>query len=97
MSNVHPEHRKLGLRPYRVPYKFYSQRFDYGKGYEPNVIVELSESNLRRKARSYWVHRNVRLRGATGRRMRELLKEQGLKIPVLDAVFVTDLTRRIIH
>ncbi|MDA1314495.1 MAG: PIG-L family deacetylase [Acidobacteria bacterium] len=85
-ANVHPEHRKLGLRPYRVPNKFYSQRFDYGKGYEPNVIVELSESNVRRKARSYWVHRNVRLSGSTGRRMRALLKEQGLEIPELEGL-----------
>jgi LmbE family N-acetylglucosaminyl deacetylase len=85
-ANVHPEHGKLGLRPYRVPYKFYSQRFDYGKGYEPNVIVELSESNVRRKARSFWVHRNVRLSGSTGRRMRALLKEQGLEIPELEGL-----------
>jgi len=85
-ANVHPEHRKLGLKPHRVPYKFYSQRFDYGKGYEPNVVVELSESNIRRKARSFWVHRNVRLRGSTGRRMRQLLKDQGLAIPELDGL-----------
>jgi len=85
-GNVHPEHRKLGLKPYRVPHKFYSQRFDYGKGYEPNVVVELSESNIRRKARSFWVHRNVRLRGSTGRRMRQLLKDQGLEIPELEGL-----------
>ena len=28
-ANVHPEHRRLGVQPHRVPYKFYTQRFDY--------------------------------------------------------------------
>ncbi len=83
-ANVHPEHRRLGVQPHRVPYKFYTQRFDYGKGYEPNAVVELNESNVRRKARSYWLHRNVRLRGATGRRLRQLLKDQALEIPELE-------------
>lgn len=82
-ANVHPEHRRLGFQPHRAPYKFYTQRFDYGKGYEPNAVIELNESNVRRKARSYWLHRNVRLRGSTGRRLRQLLKDRGLEIPEL--------------
>ncbi len=86
LANVHPEHRKLGLEPHRVPYKFYSQRFDYGKGYEPNVLVELDESNVSRKARAYWLHRNVRLRGAAGRSVRNQLREEGLMVPELDGL-----------
>ncbi len=86
LGNVHPEHLKLGLEPHRVPFKFYSQRFDYGKGYEPNAAVALDESNVERKARSYWLHRNVRLSAGGGRSMRARLTEQGLTVPDLDGL-----------
>ncbi len=85
-ANAHPEHLALDLRPHRVPYAYYSQRSDYGKGYEPNIAVELTESQVARKARSYWLHRNVRLRPAMARRIREALDERGLKIPELDGL-----------
>jgi LmbE family N-acetylglucosaminyl deacetylase len=86
LANILPEHGKLELRPHRVPFKFYTQRFDYGKGYEPNVAVELDESNVQRRARSYWVHRNVRLSAGAARRMRALLKEEGLELPELEGL-----------
>ena len=85
-ENVHSEHFSLDLAPHRVPNLYYSQRNDYGKGYQPNVAVELDESQLKRKARSYWLHRNVRLRPAMARQVRSALDESGQKIPELEGL-----------
>jgi LmbE family N-acetylglucosaminyl deacetylase len=94
-ANVYPEHAKLGLRPFRVPYRYYSQRSDYGKGYEPNIAIELNESQVARKAKSFWLHRNVRLRPETGRSIRRALDERGLKIPELEGLSDEQATQKL--
>ena len=82
-ANAHPEHVEAGVTPWRVPHAYFSQRSDYGKGYEPNVAIELNAAQVARKARAYWLHRNVRLRPSTGRSIRAALDAQGLEIPEL--------------
>ena len=84
-ANVRPDYLKTGLRPHRVPYKYYSQRGDYGKGYEPNVAIELTEKEVARKARSYRLHK-IRVSAGAGKAMRALLASQGLAIPELEGL-----------
>ncbi|MCW5983386.1 MAG: PIG-L family deacetylase [Bryobacteraceae bacterium] len=85
-SNCLPEHAAMGLKPHRVPYLYYSQRSDYGRGHRPNVAIELTEDQVRRKARAYWLHRNVRVNPGAARRVRQELDARGLKIPDLDGL-----------
>ena len=84
-ANVRPDHEKLGLKPHHVPFKYYSHRSDYGRGYHPNIFVELSEDDVARKALSYRLHK-IRVSAGAGRRTRELLDARGLKIPDLEGL-----------
>jgi len=94
-ANVHPEHAEAGAPPWRVPHAYFSQRSDYGKGYEPNVAIELNEEQVARKARAYWLHRNVRLNPATARSIRAALDEQGMEIPELRGLDDTKATEKL--
>ncbi len=94
-ENVHREHLTIDLTPYRVPYLYYSQRNDYGKGYQPNIAVELTEAQVARKARSYWLHRNVRLNPAMARQVLSALDESGRKIPELEGLSDEDAAARL--
>ncbi len=85
-ANVYPEHRELGLEPHFVPWLYFSQRSDYGKGYEPNVAIEINASQLARKQRSYWLHRNVRVRPQAAAAIRRALEARGLRIPELEGL-----------
>lgn len=84
-ANVRPDHGKLGLKPHHVPFKYYSQRSDYGRGYHPNIFVELSGENVARKALSFRLHK-IRVSAGAGRETRELLDARGLKIPELEGL-----------
>jgi len=84
-ANVRRDHAKLGLEPHQVPHKYYSHRSDYGRGYHPNIFVELSEDDVARKAKSYRLHK-IRVSAGAGKRTRELLDAKGLKIPALDGL-----------
>ena len=84
-GNVRPDHAKLGLKPHQVPFKYYSQRSDYGRGYHPNIFYELTEDEVARKALSYRLHK-IRVSAGAGRGTRELLDAQGLKIPELEGL-----------
>ena len=94
-ENVHPEHLSYGLKPFRPPYRYYSQRMDYGKGHEPNIAIELNESQVKRKAVSFWLHKNVRLRPSTARRIRQQLETKGLTVPQLEDLDDLEATKRI--
>lgn len=85
-ANVHPEHLAAGWKPHRVPFVFYAQRFDYGKGHDPNVAVALTEKQVARKARAYWLHRNVRVHPESARAIREALDARGLRVPELEGL-----------
>ncbi|MBI1355572.1 MAG: hypothetical protein GC160_14610 [Acidobacteria bacterium] len=85
-ATVNPEHAEVGAPPWRVPHAYFSQRSDYGKGYEPNVAIELNAEQVARKGRAYWLHRNVRLNPATARSIRAKLDAQGLEIPELEGL-----------
>jgi len=82
-GNVHREHLKLGLKPWRVPHLYYTQRSDYGKGHEPNVAVGHDLSHVRRKADGMIAHRNIYHQPGTARAIRGALREQGLEVPDL--------------
>lgn len=84
-ANVRRDHASLGLEPHQVPYKFYSHRSDYGRGYRPNIFVELSEDDVARKAKSYRLHK-IRVSAGAGKQIRDGLDAKGLKIPALDGL-----------
>jgi LmbE family N-acetylglucosaminyl deacetylase len=86
MANVNPEYADLGLEPYRVPFLYFSQRSDYGKGYEPNIAIELTEAQVQRKAEAYRLHENVRVSASAGRAILHALDERGLVIPELNGL-----------
>ena len=50
-ANVHPEQLKLGVTPHAAAYLFGKARLDWGLGHTPNVAVELTEAQVRRKQR----------------------------------------------
>ncbi len=80
-ASVNPEHLALGLKPYRVPYLFFKARTDYGRGHEPNVAMELTEAQVRRKMKAYSTHRNVYAKPSMSQAVKKRLAEQNLKIP----------------
>jgi LmbE family N-acetylglucosaminyl deacetylase len=79
-ASVHPEHGALGLEPYRVPYLFLKARVDYGRGHEPNVVVELNEKQVARKQKAYSTHRNVYAKPEMARSIRKQLAAEGLEV-----------------
>jgi len=85
-ATVHPEHLAAGLQPHRVPYMFLKARVDYGRGHEPNVIVEFNESQLARKQKAYSAHRNVYASPAMARAVRKQLAAEGLVVPELEGL-----------
>ena len=85
-ANVHPEHLSAGLRAHRVPYLFLKARVDYGRGHEPNAVVELNESQVARKQKAYSAHRNVYASPAMARSARKQLDADGLFIPELEGL-----------
>jgi LmbE family N-acetylglucosaminyl deacetylase len=85
-ASVHPEHLALGLKPHRVPYLFFKARTDYGRGHEPNVAMQLTEAQVRRKMKAYSTHRNVYAKPAMAQSVRKRLAEQNLKIPEVEGL-----------
>ena len=63
------------------PYLFYKARVDYGKGHEPNVAVELTESQVQRKMKAYTTHLNVYASPAMAKSVRAQLAKEGLEVP----------------
>jgi LmbE family N-acetylglucosaminyl deacetylase len=90
-----PEHRTLGLEPWRVPFQYYSQRSDYGRGFTPNLAVELNESQVARKAKAYWLNRNVRLQPSLGRSIRAKLAQEHLVVPELEGLSDLEATQKL--
>src|SRR5581483_8568578 len=93
--NFLPEHLTLGLRPWRVPYRYFAQRSDYGRGYRPNIAFELNESQMERKSKAYWMNRNIRLHPSMARSIRAQLDRQGLTIPELEGLSDEDAAKRL--
>lgn len=82
-ANVHPEHLKLGVTPHAAAYLFGKARLDWGRGHTPNVAVELSEAQVRRKQQAYQTHRNVYASPAMARSVRAALAKDNLYLPDL--------------
>lgn len=80
-ANVNPEHLALGLKPHRVSFLFLKARVDYGRGHEPNVVVELNQGQVARKQKAYSTHRNVYASPAMAHSVRKQLAAEGLEIP----------------
>ncbi len=83
-AHAHPEHLAGGLQPHRVPFLFLKARVDYGRGHEPNVVVEINKSQVARKQRAFSTHRNVYANPARARSIRKQLADQGLVIPEIE-------------
>ena len=80
-ANVHPEHLKLGATPHQASYLFGKARLDWGLGHTPNVAVELTEQQVRRKEKAYQTHRNVYAHPGTARALRATLAKENLYVP----------------
>jgi LmbE family N-acetylglucosaminyl deacetylase len=80
-ANVHPEHLKLGVAPHQAAYVFGKARLDWGLGHTPNVAVELTEQQVRRKEKAYQTHRNVYAHPSTARALRAALAKENLYVP----------------
>jgi LmbE family N-acetylglucosaminyl deacetylase len=80
-ANVHPEQLKLGVTPHQASYLFGKARLDWGLGHTPNVAVELTESQVRRKEKAYQTHRNVYANPSTARALRAALARENLYVP----------------
>ncbi|MFN7922859.1 MAG: PIG-L family deacetylase [Bryobacteraceae bacterium] len=86
LANVHPEHLDAGLQPHRVPYVYYFQRADYGRGHTPNVAIEINAAQVSRKAAAWWAHQNVRGGAGQAQNIKKQLADRGMTIPELDGV-----------
>ena len=86
LANVHPEHADAGLGPHRVPYVYYFQRADYGRGHTANIAIEIQESHVRKKADAWWAHRNVRFSPGRARAIRAQLAAAGMVVPELEGL-----------
>ncbi len=80
-ANVHPEQLKLGVAPHEASYLFGKARLDWGLGHRPNVAVELSEQQVRRKEKAYHTHRNVYARPSSARALRAALAKENSYVP----------------
>jgi LmbE family N-acetylglucosaminyl deacetylase len=80
-ANVHPEQLKLGVTPHQAAYLFGKARLDWGLGHTPNVAVELTEQQVRRKEKAYQTHRNVYAHPSTARALRASLAKENLYVP----------------
>jgi LmbE family N-acetylglucosaminyl deacetylase len=83
-ANVHPEQLKLGVAPHQAAYLFGKARLDWGLGHTPNVAVELSPEQVRRKQIAYQTHRNVYAHPSSARGLRATLAKQNLYVPQFD-------------
>jgi hypothetical protein len=59
---------------------------DYGKGHQPNVVIELTGAQVRRRAAAHQTHRNVFARPSNARAARKNLAANKLVIPELDGL-----------
>ena len=80
-ANVHPEQLKLGVTPHQASYLYGKARLDWGLGHTPNVAIELTESQVRRKEKAYQTHRNVYAHPSTARALRAALARENLYVP----------------
>jgi LmbE family N-acetylglucosaminyl deacetylase len=85
-ANVHPEHLKLGVTPHQASYLFGKARLDWGLGHTPNVAVEVTEQQVRRKEEAYQTHRNVYANPATARALRAALAKENLYVPEFEGL-----------
>lgn len=95
LENVHPEHLAAGLKPYRVPVVYYSQRADYGRGHSPNIAMEHNEAQLERKVEAFWAHHNVRGVPASADAKRRQMEEPSLEAGKRAGVKYAELFYRI--
>lgn len=80
-ANVNPEHLRAGLMPHSASYVYGKARLDWGLGQKPNIAIELTEGQLKKKQAAYVAHRNVYANPATARAYKSALAKQNLQIP----------------
>lgn len=85
-AHVHPEHFLLGVQPHAAAYLFGKARLDWGLGHTPNVAVELTDEQVRRKQKAYHTHRNVYAHPAMARSIRSALAKEHLGIPAIEGM-----------
>jgi LmbE family N-acetylglucosaminyl deacetylase len=84
LDTVHPEHFKLGLKPYAARHFYGKGRLDWGLGQISNVALELNESQVKKKERAIAAHRNVYHSPGLRRATQARLAAQGQHIPEFD-------------
>ena len=79
--NVHPEHFEMGVEPHETYHHFGKARLDWGLGHRPNVIIEMTEDQVKIKEKAIHAHQNVYANPGGARAMRTNLAAKGLYIP----------------
>ena len=84
--NVHPEHFEMGVEPHETYHYFGKARLDWGLGHRSNAIIEMNESQVKKKEKAIHAHQNVYANPAGARAMKTSLAQKGLYLPELENV-----------
>ena len=84
--NVHPEHFEMGVEPHETYHYFGKARLDWGRGHRPNMIMEMTEAQVKVKEKAIHAHQNVYANPGGARATRTRLARQGLYLPELEDV-----------
>ncbi len=96
-ETVHPEHFKLGLKPWAASHYYGKARLDWGLGQVANVAMEFNESQVRKKERAIAAHRNVYHNPGGAPAIRARLAAQGKYIPEWENVNDDHASDMILH
>ena len=79
--NVHPEHFELGLEPHEASYHYGKARLTWGLGHRPNIVMEFSAEQQKRKELGFQLHRNVHASPGQAPSTRAALAKRNLYVP----------------
>lgn len=96
-ETVHPEHFKLGVKPFAAAHFYGKGRLDWGLGQISNVALELNESQERKKERAIAAHRNVYHNPGGKRAIQAQLAATGMYLPELEGVNDDDASDLVLY
>jgi len=84
--NVHPEHFEMGVEPHETYHHFGKARLDWGLGHRPNMIIEMTEDQVKVKEKAIYAHQNVYANPGGARATKANLAAKGLYLPEFENV-----------
>jgi LmbE family N-acetylglucosaminyl deacetylase len=84
--NVHPEHFEMGVEPHETYHHFGKARLDWGLGHRPNVIMEMTEDQVKIKEKAIHAHQNVYANPGGARATKANLAAKGLYLPEFESI-----------